>query len=308
MNENTAVVLNLQSPNISTVVYAVQNDRLSRHITAQLLDGASPWTPPALASAVIRYLKPDGTAGFYDVDEDGNDAITISGSVATLTIAEQALTVPGDVYMQLNFYTADEERLTTFAWLLRVQKSVIEDAEIVSSDYFNALTEKIAEGIEVAQQLTYPVPIMNGGTGATNAAGARANLGLGSAALENVPMAIGVGGTGATTASAARTNIGAADVSFEPLYLSTLKNGKTLTFSGTCNFLLVLNANNLTRRGMYLVWANTTASPTLKAILEAADITFTTSTATLSMTSSPQDIYATIIPLNADTKGRITVS
>lgn len=154
MNESTSVSLNLQSPNISTVVYAVQNDRLSRHITAQLLDGSAPWTPPAGAGAFIRYLKPDGTAGFYDVDESNDPAIIVSGSVATLTLAEQCTTVPGDVYMQLNFYGTDGSKLTTFCWILRVQKSVLTDATIISSDYYNVLSAQIAAVLDAAAALT----------------------------------------------------------------------------------------------------------------------------------------------------------
>lgn len=49
--------------------------------------------------------------------------------------------------------------------------------------------------------------IINGGTGAKNAEGARANLGLGSVATEDV-LPISKGGTGATTAAAALTNLG----------------------------------------------------------------------------------------------------
>ena len=154
MTENTSVSLNFQSPNISTVVYAVQNDKLSRHIVAQLRDGSAPWTPPAGAGAFIRYLKPDGTAGFYDVDESNDPAISVSGSVATLTLAEQCTTVPGDVYMQLNFYGSDGSKLTTFAWILRVQKSVLEDATIISSDYYNVLTVQIAAVLDAAAALT----------------------------------------------------------------------------------------------------------------------------------------------------------
>ena len=154
MTENTSVKLNIQSPNISTVVYAVQNDKLSRHITAQLLDGSAPWTPPAGAGAVIRYLKPDGTGGFYDVDESSAAAVVLSGSVATLTLVEQCVTVPGDVYMQLNFYGTDGSKLTTFAWILRVQKSVLTDATIVSSDYYNVLSAQIGAVLDAAAALT----------------------------------------------------------------------------------------------------------------------------------------------------------
>lgn len=179
MTDNTNVTLNLQSPNIAVVVYAVQGDQSARRITAQLVDGSVAWTPPANSTPVVRYLKPDGTVGFYDTDDNSNPAITISGSVATITIVEQAVSVPGNVFMQLNFYATDNTRLTSFAWTLRVQESVMRDQQIVSSDYFNVLTQAIAEGAAVAQQLTFPVPIANGGTGAAGAAGARSNLGLG---------------------------------------------------------------------------------------------------------------------------------
>lgn len=51
-------------------------------------------------------------------------------------------------------------------------------------------------------------PISQGGTGATTASQARANLGLGSVATENI-IPISKGGTGATTASQACANLGA---------------------------------------------------------------------------------------------------
>ncbi|KPW36143.1 hypothetical protein ALO87_200071 [Pseudomonas syringae pv. apii] len=52
-----------------------------------------------------------------------------------------------------------------------------------------------------------PIAISSGGTSSTTAAGARTNLGLGTAAIENV-VPIAKGGTGGTTAAEARTALG----------------------------------------------------------------------------------------------------
>lgn len=54
--------------------------------------------------------------------------------------------------------------------------------------------------------ISVPVSILNGGTGATSASGARANLGLGDLAVED-SVSIALGGTGASTASGARANL-----------------------------------------------------------------------------------------------------
>lgn len=62
--------------------------------------------------------------------------------------------------------------------------------------------------------ITGTLPLNQGGTGATTAAAARTNLGLGSSAVENtVPLT--KGGTGATDAAGARTNLGLGSVAIE---------------------------------------------------------------------------------------------
>ena len=146
------ITLDMQAPALAVVVYAKQNDRLSRKIVAQLVDGSRTWAVPNTSSGVIRYKKPDGTTVFYDVDEDSNPALVVSGSIVTMTLAEQALTVPGDVYCELNFYDGGGGKLTTFSWLLRVQESVLPDSTIVSSSYYNVLTTQVTAAVQAAEE------------------------------------------------------------------------------------------------------------------------------------------------------------
>ena len=140
----TALTLNMQLPNIAKVSWAVQGDQLARIITATLVDGSVAWNPENTYHGVVRFHKPDGTSGVYDVDEDGNPAVTWEDNVATIIIANQALTVAGTVLMQLEFYDSNEARVTTFGWANNVQPSAVTDTEFLSTDYYNILTLQIA--------------------------------------------------------------------------------------------------------------------------------------------------------------------
>ena len=138
------ITVDVLRPNYATQIYAKQLDQLSRVVELTMVEGSQPWTPPDNAVPVVRYYKPDGTAGFYDTLENDEPAVSVSGNAATLTLAAQATTVPGDVNMELDFYTADAVKVSTFAWVLRVQPSAVDDSQIKSSDYYNALTETVA--------------------------------------------------------------------------------------------------------------------------------------------------------------------
>lgn len=151
----TALTLNMQLPNIATVSWAVQGDQLSREITATLVDGAIAWNPQVGDLGVVRFHKPDGTSGVYDVDEDGNPAVTWTGNVATVKIVQQALTVPGTVLMQLEFYDAGAVRVSAFGWANNVQPSAVTDDEFLSSDYYNILSLQIAGVLGAAGHSPY---------------------------------------------------------------------------------------------------------------------------------------------------------
>ena len=145
MKSTTNIYLNLQMPNYNVIAYAVQGDVMSREITALLYDGQTPFVPSVGALGTVRYMKPDGTSGFYDTLEDEETvAVTWDGNVCTIRLAEQVLTVPGDVIMQLSFYNADAERLSTFNFRLSVEKNPLTDQEFESTDYYSILTARIA--------------------------------------------------------------------------------------------------------------------------------------------------------------------
>ena len=145
MKSTSKIYLNLQMPNYNVIAYAVQGDVMSREITAILYDGQTPFTPSVGALGTIRYKKPDGTSGFYDTLEDGETvAVTWEDNVATIRLAEQVLTVAGNVIMQLSFYNADAERLSTFNFILTVEQNPYTDEEFESTDYYSVLTARIA--------------------------------------------------------------------------------------------------------------------------------------------------------------------
>ena len=150
MKSTTSINLNLQLPNYSVAVYAVQGDTMSREIEAALFDGQTPFTPPAGALGTVRYYKPDGTSGFYDTLEDEETvAVTWDDNVVTIRLAEQTVTVPGEVLVQLSFYSAEAERLSAFTFRLFVEKNPYSDQAFESTDYYSVLTARIAAVLNV---------------------------------------------------------------------------------------------------------------------------------------------------------------
>ena len=161
MQSVTTLNLNLQYPNYATTMHAVQNDKLTRKVVAMLFDGSTPFVPDQDALGMVRFHKPDDTNGFYNVDEAGNDAVTWEGNVATISLAEQALACAGIVLCQVQFYTQEGQRLTTFTWRIDVQECAISDEEFMSTDYYSVLSAQIS----AAMSITYRPPYINTTTG-----------------------------------------------------------------------------------------------------------------------------------------------
>ena len=66
--------------------------------------------------------------------------LTWDDNVATIRLAEQTVTVPGEVLVQLSFYSADAERLSAFTFRLFVEKNPYSDQEFESTDYYSVLS------------------------------------------------------------------------------------------------------------------------------------------------------------------------
>ncbi len=88
-----------------------------------------------------------------------------------------------------------------------------------------------AGGVVVSSVVSPPVAIVDGGTGANNAATARTNLGLGAAAVLATPIPVASGGTGGGDAATARTNLGLGTCAVEST-LPVAKGGTGSTTAG----------------------------------------------------------------------------
>ena len=148
------ITLDLLETGSLVIIKAKQNDRNTRYIAAHLYVDGLAYPVPNGTEIAFRYKKPDGTAGFYDALPDNSPAITVSGNTVTVELVEQVLTAAGCVHCEINMYNAASEKLTTFTFEISVEESVLTDAEIISSDYYNLLTSEIAKALQAVTDAT----------------------------------------------------------------------------------------------------------------------------------------------------------
>ena len=148
------ITLDLLETGSPVIIKAKQNDRNTRYIAAHLYVDGLAYPVPSGTEIAFRYKKPDGTAGFYDTLPDNSPAITVSGNTVTVELVEQVLTAAGCVHCEINMYNAASEKLTTFTFEISVEESVLTDAEIISSDYYNVLTAEIAKALQAITDAT----------------------------------------------------------------------------------------------------------------------------------------------------------
>lgn len=222
MSVNHALSLNVSSASVPPTLHMTQGDSNSRSIVAALFSGASPFNIPTGSSVMVRFGKPDGTGGLYDATESGAHVV-FAGNTVTAPVAEQMLSVPGVVVAQIEVYSAATEespayRLASFCFFVDVEKSAYPDDTIISSDYYNILSESIQQALSSAKDAEAWAVGQRGGVDVPSTDPAYNNnakywaQNAGTINLETSrvtgTLPLSKGGTGATTAAAARTKLG----------------------------------------------------------------------------------------------------
>ena len=113
-------------------VDVVQDDKYSRNLEFTLTVNGLPFEIPAGTTAVVRYKKPDGTGGNYDIMPDGSTAYQINGNVLTVSLAPQVCTVHGLVKLSVGLVNGNAE-INTFPVNIVVQPNP--GATYQSEDY-----------------------------------------------------------------------------------------------------------------------------------------------------------------------------
>lgn len=134
MTEKT-ITVNLQSKSLLRKVYAVQADS-GRTLRCVISD----CTLPAGLTARIYAKKPDDTEVY--------NAGTIDGNAVVVPLTTQMLASIGSVKCQIEL-SKDTEKVTTFYFEIVVEKSLVSDSAIESSNEYTAL-EKLVTSSEQA--------------------------------------------------------------------------------------------------------------------------------------------------------------
>lgn len=144
--------MDFQSQSTPPVVPVMQSDAQSRFIGIALYNGGAPYEAPKGASYTVQYRGPgSNNMGWYDtitLSSGTRTAVTVSKNVVTLELAEQALRVNGNVFVNLCVVTNTGYMLKTFPILCRVTGAAFPDTVAVQSFFY-------VTGITSEQWLAY---------------------------------------------------------------------------------------------------------------------------------------------------------
>lgn len=146
--------LDLSAPVGPLVLYAMQADSMSRFFSITITDNGAAWTPPDGAAWTVRFGAPGMPAGWYDtITEPGggtHPAVVVDENTATVEIAEQAVSTPGNNVLCVLVTDAQGYQIASWPFALNVQGVPGFDAP-EATVYYNALTAQVAETLANAQ-------------------------------------------------------------------------------------------------------------------------------------------------------------
>ena len=149
------IKMDFQSQSTPPVVPVMQSDAQSRFIGITLYNGGVPYEAPEGASYTVQYRGPGANnMGWYDtiqLSSGTRKAVIVdsaSKNVITLELAEQALRVNGNVFVNLCVVTNTGYMLKTFPILCRVTGAAFPDTVAVQSFFY-------VTGITSEQWLAY---------------------------------------------------------------------------------------------------------------------------------------------------------
>ena len=147
--------MDFQSQSTPPVVPVMQSDAQSRFIGISLYNGGVPYEAPEGASYTVQYRGPGANnMGWYDtitLSSGTRKAVIVdsaSKNVVTLELAEQALRVNGNVFVNLCVVTNTGYMLKTFPIICRVTGAAFPDTVAVLSFFY-------VTGITSEQWLAY---------------------------------------------------------------------------------------------------------------------------------------------------------
>lgn len=114
------IEMDLSRRGVTPRIDAVQGDALTRQIQLELYSNGTAWEIPEGVSALVRFVKPDGTGGIYDTLPDGTTACTTEGNTVSVILAPEVTTVSGAVLLAVTLIHGDAE-LSSFALTINVQ-------------------------------------------------------------------------------------------------------------------------------------------------------------------------------------------
>lgn len=151
MDAINKITIDLADPLSTPVIKAVQEDVRSRFVEITLVTNGEALTIPADAHGMIGIRRPNGTYVLYDVDDDGDPAVTFDDNVATAYLSQEALAMAGDMYTSVSVYTSNQ-RLTAFHFIVSVEQTAVPSDVVVESDYFNILEGLVEDALDAAER------------------------------------------------------------------------------------------------------------------------------------------------------------